>query len=248
MVKEQRQDMILGILNETGFVTAKELIVRTDYSSATIHRDLIELEHKGLIRRCNGGAEALNRSSIPPLPLRYDFQKEEKRRIAAAAAMLIKDGDTIFVDACTTTSYILQCLTEKKNVHIITNNIELALRVSLSGLKVTVLGGKVCERPSMLAGDLTVENIMRFRADKAFFSTVAFSHDGRISGGDPRHLIHRAMMERSNQVFYLACASKCQGNFEMDLCTMGDVDYVVSDYVFSDAVKNKYSQTMFVQV
>lgn len=248
MVKNQRHDLILETLNESGFATVKELMVRTQYSSATIHRDLIELEHKGLIRRSTGGAEALSRNTYPSLPSRYDHQREEKLRIARAAAELVQDGDSVFIDASTTASFVPACLGEKTNVHIITNNIELALRCSLTGMKVTVLGGTIHERPSMLTGELTVENAMRFHADKAFFSTVAFSSDGRISGGDTHHLVHRAMMARSDQVFFLACANKCTDDFEVDLCTFGKVDGVISDYAFAHAIRQAFPETAIIQV
>jgi len=248
MVKAQRQERMISLLRETGFATAKELMTHTGYSSATIHRDLIELERRGLVKRCSGGVKVLEQMTYPPLPSRYVFQKEEELRIARAAAAFIQDGDTVFLDTGTTNNYIIPCLEEKKDVHIITNNILLALRSSQAGFKVTVLGGTVCERPSMLTGELTVENIMRFRVDKTFFSSVAFSRDGRISGGDSHHLVHRAMMERADQVFFLTCASKCTDDFRMDLCTVGDVDTVISDFAFSDAIKKKYSKTTFVQV
>ena len=71
MVKKTRQDLILEMLNDAGFVTVKELMTRCEYSSATIHRDLIELEKKGLIKRSTGGAEALKRAAYPSLPSRY---------------------------------------------------------------------------------------------------------------------------------------------------------------------------------
>ena len=247
MVKKTRQDLILEMLSNAGFVTVKELMTRCEYSSATIHRDLIELEKKGLIKRSTGGAEALKRATYPSLPSRYNFQKEEKLRIARMAAKLIENGDTVFIDASTTASYVCSFLSNKKDVHIITNNIELALKLSLEGIKVTVLGGGVCERPSMLTGELTVENAMRFHADKVFFSTVAFSADGRISGGDTHHLIHKAMFFGSKKVFFLSDASKCTDKFEVDLCTFGDVDAVISDYTFTDEVKRRFPDTTFIE-
>lgn len=248
MVKRTRQELILAILNENGFATAKELMLRTQYSSATIHRDLIELERKGLIKRSSGGAEVLDLGTCPPLPQRYDFHREEKLRICRAAAELIRDGETVFIASATTASYIPTYLTKKKDVHIITNNLAFALRSSQEGFKVTVLGGTVCERPSMLTGELTVENVMRFRVDKAFFSTVAFSSDGRISGGDTHHLVHRAMIARADKAYFLSCANKCTDDFKMDLCTFQQVDGVISDYAFSDETKQKFPTTTFIQV
>ena len=235
------------MLSNAGFVTVKELMTRCEYSSATIHRDLIELEKKGLIKRSTGGAEALKRATYPSLPSRYDFQKEEKLRIARMAAKFIENGDTVFIDASTTASYVASFLSDKKDVHVITNNIELALKISLGGIKVTVLGGTVCESPSMLTGELTVENAMRFHADKAFFSTVAFSADGRISGGDTHHLIHRAMISNSEKVLFLSDAKKCTDDFKMSLCTFGEVDAVISDYDFDEEIKKTFSNTAIIR-
>lgn len=248
MPKKVRQDAILDILQKQGFVTVKELTALLDYSSATINRDLNEMEKRGLAKRSYGGVEAAITKLYLPLPGRYDWQRKVKMHLAKVAAEHIKDGDTVFIDAGTTTSYIGTYLADKKDVHVITNNIQLAQQLSQGNCKVTVLGGLVRESPCMLAGDETVENIWRYHADKMFFTSIAFASDGRISGGTAHHLIHRAMMECSKKVYYLANAQKCREDFNINVCTFSRVDGVISDYVFPDEIKEKYPKTEFLKI
>jgi DeoR/GlpR family transcriptional regulator of sugar metabolism len=107
--------------------------------------------------------------------------KKEKHKIGKIASDAVCDGDTIFIDASTTAEYMAEYLTEKKDLTVITNNLAIVTRLSEYNIKVICLGGKVLEPPYMLCGIETVENAMKYKADKAFFSTWAISKEGKIA-------------------------------------------------------------------
>lgn len=248
MPPKPRRDEILYILNKQGFATVKELVVLLRYSSATINRDLNAMEKAGLVKRSYGGVEATAAKKFPPLPLRYDLKKKEKRHIGKAAAAFVEDGDTLFIDASTTTSYLENFLESKKNLHVITNNMLLAIHLSEKGIRVTVTGGNVVERPSMLSGNAAIETVRCFRADKMFFSTGAFNEQGDIHGGDTYYTLHRTMLKCANKVYFLADSDKRSSGFSQVLCTFAEVSAVISDFEFPDRTKSLYPETQFIHV
>ena len=120
-MSEKRIDTILGIIKEQGYVTVKYLCDELHYSTATINRDLNDLQKKKLITRHYGGAEIVKTKGTP-LVFRYHKMKSSKMKVAKKAAELIEDGDTVFIDAATSTQYIGHYLEGKKDITVITNN------------------------------------------------------------------------------------------------------------------------------
>ena len=91
-MQKRRQEQILAILKAEKYATVKYLTHILDCSTATVNRDLNELQTAGLLKRCYGGAEAVD-GLLPPLPQRQFYRKGEKRRNAKKAAELIQNGD-----------------------------------------------------------------------------------------------------------------------------------------------------------
>ena len=131
-MSQKRIDVILGIIKEQGYVTVKYLCDTLNYSTATINRDLNDLQKQKLIVRHYGGAELVKRKGVP-LAFRYHKMRPAKRMIAKEAAKLIKDGMTVFIDGTTTTHYIGDYIKNIKNLTVITNNLNLASHLSESG-------------------------------------------------------------------------------------------------------------------
>ena len=242
----ERQEQIIGILEKHGYVTVKYLTDALHYSSATINRDLNALQSQQIVTRSYGGVE-LTSTKYVPVFLRTHKTHTVKRYIGKAAASFVKDGDTIFIDGSTTAQYMAQYLISKKDITVITNNIVLAADLSTHGINVICLGGRVVEAPSMLYGPESVENASKYMVDKVFFSTSAVSGDGMIASG-VYDLMFKALFERAKEVFYLVDHKKVGEPFQRIFCNFNDVTHVISDYVFSDAVKTKYSKTSFVTV
>ena len=115
MFQRERIDKILSILHRRGYITVKSLTEELHYSTATINRDLNILEQMGEIRRTYGGAELTVPKTVPVM-FRYEQGKTGKKRIAKAAADLVEDGDTIFMDGSTTVQYMGEYILEKKNI------------------------------------------------------------------------------------------------------------------------------------
>ena len=153
------------------------------------------------------------------------------------------------MDGSTTTQYIGKYILEKKDITVITNNIALVTYLSEYGIKVVCLGGPMVEKPSVLCGAETVEYAMRYKADKHFFSTGGASSDGIIYRGNGFHTLLQCMMiQNSKETFYLVDREKIGKEFSGSTLGFNEVNYIISDYQFSEEVKKKYSDTKFVDV
>ena len=244
MSQKLRLDAILEILQKQHYVSVKYLVDTLHYSNATINRDLNVLKQRNLINRSYGGVELITKSKLPALPFRYHFMKKEKRQICKIAAEQVCDGDTIFIDATTTTQFMAQYLIGRKNLTVITNNLSLCAFLSEHGINVICLGGRVIEAPSMLYSDETAEFASRYAANKMFFSSSSFSSDGRIKSNGYLPLVY-AMMKNSDKIYYLADHEKSQISAPKVVCDFGKVNAVISDYDFSKEVKAAFPDTEF---
>ena len=249
MYQKERLDNILNIVKEYGYVTVKYLVNALHYSNATVNRDLNLLERQQLIRRTYGGVEIVRKEEVP-LPFRYHKMHAEKLKIARRAAELVCDGEVIFIDASTTTEYMSEFLTEKKNITVITNNVAIVTHLSQYGIKVVCLGGKVVEPPCMLCSEETVENAMKYRVDKMFFASGYVSEQGQIAEGGLYYLLHTVIAKNAKEVYHLADHEKFHREMgdRKFLFDFGALTGVISDYEFSEERNNTYPDTAFIKV
>src|SRR3954469_18385163 len=100
----ERQEGMLGFVDQSQAVTVANMCDQFGVSVATARRDLEALAERGSLRRIHGGALAIHRAP-PELPAleRASEQPDEKRRIGQAAAVLVADGETVFLSSGTTT-------------------------------------------------------------------------------------------------------------------------------------------------
>lgn len=248
MYQKERLEMIMQILSKNGYVTVKYLTDQMHYSIATINRDLNILESQGLVIRSYGGVEAKNATSIP-FVFRQHKMKKIKNKISTAVDAYVNDGDTLFIDGSTTTYFMAEGLALKKDLTVITNNMLLASHLCEYGVNVFCLGGKVVEVPGILYSEATVEAASHYRADKAFFSAGYFNENGEIlSDSSLYSSLLKTILKNSKESFFLADSKKFDKDKKAHYC-LGDfsmVNYVISDYEFSDKIKESFPDTSFI--
>lgn len=244
MAQKIRQEQILRILEERGYVTVRYLVDTLHYSSATINRDLNTMQILGLVKRSYGGVEVTKNEHLPALPERQFYMKKEKRRIAREAALLIHNGETVFLDGSTTVQCILPFLSEKRNLRILTNNMRLAIELSDLDFDVICLGGRVEERPHVLDSDETVENAQKYRAHKMFFSVGNITADGSVE--ESHYLLYRTMLKNSDEAYLLTDKTKLTDRLEVRLCDFSVLAGVIADFEFPEETKQAYPQVRFI--
>ena len=113
----ERQQTILGLLQQHGRVLSAQLAVDLQVSEDSIRRDLRDLAQQGLCRKVYGGALPAT-PDFPPLSARQTVQKTQKQALAREAAAQIRAGDTVLLDAGSTNSAIAACLPEIGRAHV----------------------------------------------------------------------------------------------------------------------------------
>jgi len=242
-MQSQRQKQILRILEQDKFVTVRYLTHILDCSTATVNRDLNEMQRLGLLKRCYGGAEAVS-GGLPPLVQRQFYMQKEKRNNAQKAAELIKNGETVYLDASTTVQHIVPFLADKKDITVITNSLFLASELTKYDMEVICLGGRVKEPPYVLDSDDTVENAMKYRVDKMFFSLGAVTLRGEV--GPHHYLLYKTMLKNSKERYLLTDQAKIVEKNKKILCDFSKLTGVISSFEFPSETKSLYSSTRFI--
>ena len=130
-----RRKKILEILRRDGLVRVSQLSDALGATVVTIRSDLDALEQDGYLERTQGGAiQTMKNYYNLEFQRRKQEHMEQKKAIAAAAAGLVHDGDTLFINSGTTTYFTAVELKKRKNINVVTNSISVA--IELGGLPI----------------------------------------------------------------------------------------------------------------
>lgn len=209
MLKEERYEAILQLLKQQRVAQLKEFVDALGCSEATIRRDLSALEDLGKLDRVHGGAK------LPPhLEPELDMQEKEQRNtheketIARWAASLIKESDTLFLDAGTTTAAVIPHLGIKPQL-VVTNGLRQADLLGRAGIQTILLGGLLKPVTNAIVGITANEQLHQYRFTKAFLGMNSIDEENGLTTPTPEEAaIKRSAIELSQQTYVLADASK----------------------------------------
>ncbi|MBO0994109.1 DeoR/GlpR family DNA-binding transcription regulator [Bacillus sp. SD088] len=211
MLPLERHQHILQYLKEHSVATVSALAEHFQVHEATIRRDLNILVKEGHLKRTHGGVimeEEVH--SEPPFQERESAQLEEKIRIGQSAAQMVEDGENIILDSGTTTIHIAKSITNKRNLTVITNDINIAATLrSTPSIKVIVTGGILFPESYMLNGMITDEVLQTVHVHKAFIGTPALHHQKGLTHFDESLVsAKRGMIRAARQVIVVADHTK----------------------------------------
>ena len=209
MLQLQRQNDILRYLKKEKELTVKELCAMLYCSQATVRRDLAELEKQGLVKRSFGGA-VLNESFFDQQPLAVRGVKNvtEKQRICAKAAQFLCPGETIFIDASSTTCFLASHLKNIPDLIVITNNPHLNILLSQMKVRNYCTGGEMLNSSIALVGSEAERFVRGIRADAFFFSARGVFEGGIYDSSKEERDIKIAMLEHSRKHYFLCDSAK----------------------------------------
>lgn len=172
MLPAERQIKIINIVNEQGAVSVEDLAETLAVSPMTIRRDLEKLGRSGLLSRTHGGAVPVGFISNEE---NYDqktvYNKKAKADIAKVGAGLINEGDSIFLDAGTTTYEIGLLLKDYTSLTVVTNDLKIALSLLDTQVKLILCGGTVQNVTGSTLGHLAEEVLNNIKVNKSFIGT-----------------------------------------------------------------------------
>lgn len=141
-----RHERILEMLKRQRVVEVSRLSDALGVSTVTIRSDLDALERRMFLRRIRGGATSVQPARFErPLELPSQNFSEEKERIGALAARMVRNGETIILDAGTTALAMALALpADLRDVVVITSSLDIAISLeNHEGVTVMVTGGTV---------------------------------------------------------------------------------------------------------
>jgi DeoR/GlpR family transcriptional regulator of sugar metabolism len=245
-----RQRAILSAVEAQGTVRVAELARRFQVTEMTIRRDLSELERKELVKRIHGGGmSARGRFYEPTLTLRNTVNIEQKQRIARAAAKLVNEGDTLALDVGSTTYEVARCLTNRRNLTIITPSLPIAtLFVNLPDVRLILPGGLVRHGETAMIGELAHRAFEIFHPDKLFLGVGGIDARAALTeyNWDDAQ-VKQAMIRSAQQTIVVADVNKFNRIATVRVAPFEAVQLLISDETPPAAVSAALAQAQ-VQV
>lgn len=212
MTTYERRQSLLEILRSQPGMRVPEVAQALGVSEGTVRNDLNALEDEGRLKRVHGGAilNEQNQFQNHSFVRRYKQNVAAKRAIASKAAVLVKDGDSILLDASSTDYYLACALAERRQLRVVTNGFEVARELAENpSNNVILIGGVVNNNSSSVTGLLSERIIEELRIEKAFLSCSGFSLErGMTEILFAEAQIKRKVIESSQQLYALVDSSK----------------------------------------
>ena len=204
-----RQQQILDLIRERGYVSIEELATQFVVTPQTIRRDINQLADANLLRRYHGGAAYDSSVENTAYAMRADQMRQEKQRIGEAVAAQIPDHASLFINIGTTTEAIARALLNHNHLKIITNNLNVAAMLSAKDdFDVLLTGGNV-RRDGGLVGQASVDFINQFKVDFALVGISGIDEDGSLLDFDYQEVrVSQAIIANARQVILAADSSK----------------------------------------
>jgi DeoR family transcriptional regulator of aga operon/DeoR family fructose operon transcriptional repressor len=232
MTAAARHRRILQLLENEGNVKVDNLSERFEVSQVTIRKDLAELEEQGLLQRTYGGAVYSHRSRFNVSFLeKLRIEAPRKDAIAQLALNYIHEGDTIVLDAGSTTLSLARALQGRlRSLYVITNSVPAALELSRAGYEILLIGGQVRNHSLALIGPVAVKTLESFHADRAFLGTsgITLSH-GHSTPNLLDAEVKQAMMRSADETYVLTDSSKFGHACLASFARLSEVHFTLTD-------------------
>lgn len=243
MWHHERHQRICSLINTFNQLSTERLVEELGVSKETIRRDLLHLEKVGELKRIHGGALSINKEE-PPINVREKLNVNEKKAMVKRARNEIKSGQTLFIDAGSTTTLLAEELKKLSGLIVITNSWEVAYLLEscnqeqgVSGSnEVILLGGKINPQLKSTFGQHTISEIHKYRADIALLSPVGLDASfGASSFDHDEAAIAEAMVNNADKVLLLADRSKIGKVSRVSYCPINRLDILITDKAIKDA-------------
>jgi DeoR family glycerol-3-phosphate regulon repressor len=221
-----RQRKILSLLKQEATASVEDLARQLGVTSQTIRRDVKLLQDEGLIVRYHGGVSVLSSVENADYGDRQVINVEAKRKIAQAVAKRLPSSCSAFINIGTTTEEVARALLQHNDLHIVTNNLNVAaILADNPRCEIIIAGGIVRNRDKGIVGDSTVDFIKQFKVDVGIIGISSIELDGTLRDFDPREVrVAQSIIEQSRQVWLVADSSKISRSALMRIGHVSDID------------------------
>jgi DeoR family transcriptional regulator of aga operon len=209
----QRRLQISELVRQHGSVQVTSLARQFGVSMQTVRKDLRYLAERGVMARAYGGAIDSNVVGNAQTEPHYETKRtshlDEKRRIGARAAAMIKPGHTVAIDSGTTSIQLAEALPDIE-VTVVTNDFGVLTALTpKSNINIVMLGGELRRKNMAFYGGLTVEALDDLHVDLLFLGVDGFDLErGITTHYEPEAMLNRKMVEAARTVVAITDSSK----------------------------------------
>jgi len=237
MHAHEREDLILSLIEASGFISFRELEQRLSGSPATIRRDLERLASQGKLTRVRGGAttiasgDRLTNLHLAGAPFHENvaLHRTEKELIGQAAAKFCLPGEGIMIDGGSTTLQMCPHLAGL-NLQVLTNSLHIvSALINQSGTRVLVPSGAVFPEQSIILSVFGEDGMPKFHAPKLFMGAASIGPQGLMQADVVLVAAERRLIDRAEEIIVLADASKFESPSGNVVCELGEIDVIITD-------------------
>jgi DeoR family glycerol-3-phosphate regulon repressor len=239
MYLTERQAEILELAKAEGRVLVEELAQRFSVTPQTIRKDLNDLCDGRVLNRIHGGAIFPSGKENVKYESRRQIAAAEKQAIGRAAAALIPDNASLFINIGTTTEAVGEALLDHKELMVITNNINVANRLRVfPSIEVVIAGGVVRGSDGGIVGEAAVDFIKQFKVDFAVIGASAIDHDGALLDFDYREVkVAQAIIANARHVILVSDSTKFERTAPVRIGHISQVQTFITDRCIIENVK-----------
>lgn len=207
---QSRRQAIAELASTTGLASVDELSARFGVTASTIRRDLAALEDGGQLARTYGGARAIVAHPEADLRQRLGEAHDAKRAIGRWAASQVQPGETVLLDAGTTTAAMAHELRQVGQLTVVTTGLNVLHELSdTTSVEVECLGGTLRPTSQAFVGPTAEAALERRTFDRVFLGADGVTADRGICEAEQRQTRLKELMARGGeQVYVLVHAAK----------------------------------------
>ena len=234
-----RQLEIIELAKSEGKVIVDDLATRFSVTAQTIRKDLNDLCEARALTRIHGGAIFPSSTENVRYEARRSIAASEKQAIGRAAANLIPDRSSLFINIGTTTEAVGDALIDHGELMVITNNINVANRLRIfPGIEVVIAGGVVRGTDGGIVGEAAVDFIRQFKVDYAVIGVSAIDRDGALLDYDFREVkVAQAIMANARHVILVSDSSKSDRTAPVRIGHLSQIHTFITDHCPLPSVK-----------
>ncbi len=227
----QRQEAILALVRDKGYVANESLARHFSVTPQTIRRDINALCEEGWLQRYHGGAAPSSSIENVAYSDRRIICLAEKEQIGRMVAEHIPEKASLFINIGTTTEAVAGALCGHELLRIITNNLNVATILSKNeNFDIMVTGGKIRNRDCALSGEATVDFIRQFKVDYGIIGISGIDADGSLMDFDYGEVrAARTIIDNSRKVFLVADHTKFGRKAMVRLGNIEEIDALFTD-------------------
>lgn len=231
-LRGERLAAILVQLRDQGSVHVPELAEEFGVSQATLRRDLAILEEQGLCVRRYGGAVPTDSSTELPVAYRDRRSKREKAAVARIAALLLPPGpQTVGLTGGSTTSEIARELSNRVDLVIVTNALNIASEMAAKPrMRVVVSGGVARSQSTELVGPWAESALAQATIGTAYIGVDGIDLESGLTTHDAIEARTNAvLLQRAERVIVVADSSKFGRRLPGVIAPLTSMDVLVTD-------------------